>query len=407
MAEEDYPSPDIIQLGTTWTAYFAHLGVLADLTEEIDPDNYFDSSIASCRINNSRQLYAIPWFVDVRVLYYWRDILEEAGIRNPQEYLRDWQGFRDACRSIQNWIQTSGTTTIKKAFGIPIKRNWDLLHELAIWIWAGGGDILKDKKAAFHEKDALRAIDFLLNLKNMGCLDLPKIDLDEIEKKFVSREYAMIIGRTRVIERLSEEEDRIGITLPPMKKKRVTFVGGSNLALLRSSENFDEALKLIKFLTGGKVLTSYTKAIGMPPAVKGAITYHFENDTLRNRFREALECGRSYPSISEWARIVERERTLTSFYSIWRHIAEERFPTDIHSELETMAKSLNRDLTISILKNLLSSRIRILRLIGEWLSWILGHIIKVLITLGALAAGLTVVREIWKWYIYRKQKKKA
>lgn len=359
--------PDIVQLGTTWTAYFANKGILAKLTEEITPGDYYESSIASCKINNSEEIYAVPWFVDVRALYCWRNILEDAGV-NLNEDLKDRQAFKDACRKIKDWTQNNSDTTTK-AFGIPIKRNYDLLHEFAVWTWAGGGDILKKGKAAFHEKETLDSIESLIDLRKRNYLELPKIDLGEIEMEFVKRKYAMIIGRVGVIERLLEKspfssEDIIGVPLPPSKGgKGVAFVGGSNLAILESSRNrgtFEEALELVKLLAGitnSRALFSYTRAIGMPPALKrdqSAIESHFDNnDTLVARFKRAMECGRSYPNIPEW--IVVEEKVPTYFYLIWQDIAKEKSATEIQARLKRIAKEVNLDLSLWWLKEMCSS----------------------------------------------------
>jgi multiple sugar transport system substrate-binding protein len=68
--------PDVMQVGTTWITTLSYLGALEQV-----PDNPFgprEHRMASSIGDSSS--YCIPWFIDIRVLYYRRDIFEAFGI---------------------------------------------------------------------------------------------------------------------------------------------------------------------------------------------------------------------------------------------------------------------------------------------------------------------------------------
>ena len=66
--------PDVLQLDVVWTPEFAAAGWIASL-DRFDPpvDRFFPAAIASDRWNGS--LYALPWFIDVGMLYWRTDLL--------------------------------------------------------------------------------------------------------------------------------------------------------------------------------------------------------------------------------------------------------------------------------------------------------------------------------------------
>jgi multiple sugar transport system substrate-binding protein len=69
--------PDVLQLDVIWTPEFAAAGWLAALDRFEPPvTDYFASAIDANRWNGA--LYALPWFVDVGMLYWRTDLLQQA-----------------------------------------------------------------------------------------------------------------------------------------------------------------------------------------------------------------------------------------------------------------------------------------------------------------------------------------
>ena len=99
--------PDILQLDAIWTPEFAAAGWILDLDRFRPPtDSFFPATIAANRWNG--RLYALPWFVDVGMLYWRTDLmrappatfdqLDRAAVRARAEhglrYGLVWQGAR-------------------------------------------------------------------------------------------------------------------------------------------------------------------------------------------------------------------------------------------------------------------------------------------------------------------------
>src|SRR5579864_3605679 len=69
--------PDVLQLDVIWTPEFAAAGWIAGLDRFEPPvDRFFAAVVAADRWNGS--LYALPWFVDVGMLYWRIDLASRA-----------------------------------------------------------------------------------------------------------------------------------------------------------------------------------------------------------------------------------------------------------------------------------------------------------------------------------------
>src|SRR5205814_498879 len=64
-------------------------------------DSFLHRSWDSCRPPGNDRIYAVPWFLDIRVLYYRRDLLQEAGV--SEGMLENWSGFSAACRRLREF----------------------------------------------------------------------------------------------------------------------------------------------------------------------------------------------------------------------------------------------------------------------------------------------------------------
>ena len=76
-------TPDICQLGNTWIPEFVALRALEPLdafiaASSVDPRDFFDGIWDTNVV--AERVYGVPWYVDTRLLFYRRDLLEAAGV---------------------------------------------------------------------------------------------------------------------------------------------------------------------------------------------------------------------------------------------------------------------------------------------------------------------------------------
>ncbi len=339
-------------MGTTWTAYFADKKALVEITDYVDEGLYFEPSIKSCKILGSPKTYGLPLNVDVRVLYYWRDI-----INNPERGLKDWHAMKRTCSRIQRLIGRGELPEMVAPIGFPIAKDWDLLHQFSIWLWGAGGEVVSFKKvfgifpvkrANLDSKGALETAAFLKDLTE--GISLPELYLAGLEERFMDGDFGMIISGEWMIKRLQDKlgenwEEKVGVALPPAGPSGIfTFTGGSNLTIFKSVEergNLKRALDFLSFLLNKKAQVEYAKDTGSFPALKEAMDECVVNNPSCHIFKDAIEHRRSYPSIPEWADVVEKEMTLNNLYRLWKHIIGQQELSMLNSDLKIANKVLN------------------------------------------------------------------
>src|SRR5262245_60528341 len=76
------PEPDVLQLDVIWTPEFAAAGWIAPLDPLTGEDDFFPALLAANRWQE--HLYAVPWFVDVGLLYWRTDLFDSPPASLPE-----------------------------------------------------------------------------------------------------------------------------------------------------------------------------------------------------------------------------------------------------------------------------------------------------------------------------------
>ena len=78
-------TPDVAEVGTTWTPEFADAGALVDLTDAVNEagldDDLVSGLVEAGTVDDA--LYGMPWYSGVRSVVYRTDVFEKAGIEPP------------------------------------------------------------------------------------------------------------------------------------------------------------------------------------------------------------------------------------------------------------------------------------------------------------------------------------
>ncbi len=303
---KDYRDPpDVIQIGGTWNTTLAALGALADITDfldDVDRADIIRPVWNYCYEPTRTKAYSLPWFLDARVLYYRKDILEPLGV-SPED-LATWKGFREACERLHN------SELGKKYFAMPLagQKEGILIHDLAPWIWGAGGNFLSSDRhfAHFHEPAALKGIDFYFRMMVDNLI--PILGRDRLSTgDFFSGQFAFQVSGVWPIHSFLNPKHpyyqpdvakHYGIAVfPAGPAGQVTYLGGSNLAICSTSQHPHAAWKLIKFLTSADSQVRHSRHIGMLPSRYSALESLLASapTPVAEVFRHSLRVARTLP----------------------------------------------------------------------------------------------------------------
>jgi multiple sugar transport system substrate-binding protein len=308
--------PDITQAGTTQVPFFAALGGFQDLTDRAGDIGgagaYADGVWKTTQVVGQDGTWAIPWFTEARSIYYRKDILQKAGV-DPATAFKDWDSFRATLQTIKDKVPGI------QPFGTPGKKAFDLVHHVMPFVWDAGGAELTDdnSKSAINSPQAVTGVEFFANLVKDGLADKSQLERDgtQVENQFKGGKIAVWIGGPWVLPSAQRTDDtnwvpaaRKNVALAPMPAgpngDAFTFVGGSDLMMFKSTKHPNEAWEVMKFLSQDQVQTDYAKLLGMFPArVEPQKTYGESNGANYSAVYDAIQQGRTYSPIPQWAEI--------------------------------------------------------------------------------------------------------
>lgn len=263
--------PDVMQVGTTWITTLSYLGAL----EEV-PDQPFGprEHRTTTSIGDSSP-FCIPWFIDIRVLYYRRDIFE--AFRIDPALLSDWKGFARVCAELKrNLSKSDRFPRIVAPLGIPGQKPGVLMHDLAPWVWQAGGDFCSDdlRETNLNQAPLIQGLEFYFDLIGEGYMPVPNSALPQ--GNYFTGHYAMQFSGSWPIDTYlnpawpySQPEVALNTGVRPLPEGpqgRYTFLGGSNLGVSSSSRNKEAAWDFIHFMLDPARSVQHARSIGALPA---------------------------------------------------------------------------------------------------------------------------------------------
>ena len=348
-------APDIVQLGTTWVAAISSMGALHDLSSQIDEiggaSAFLPSSWRTASIEGSNKITAIPWFVDARAMYYRTDVF-------TKKDLATWESFDKALATIQKANLIIDGKKIAP-LGFPGKNDWNVVHNLAPWIWNAGGNFLSNdfKSSNLGTHDVAQGLHYYISLVTKGyvprtCLEK---NTSQIENDFNNGSYAVMFDGSNELRGLITSPEQGGASdtyvakrfdiapYPEGPKGKATFIGGSNLAIFKGSKHKNEAWEVLKYLASKEAQVDYSKRSGFLPATVEAFEDpYYTEDSRRAVFKETVKDGLTYPSVPAWGLV---EPILARRFGImWDYVLESKTSFGI-AEIEKILQLADKEVS--------------------------------------------------------------
>jgi multiple sugar transport system substrate-binding protein len=343
--------PDITQAGTTQVPFFAALGGFNDLSSRVSQIGgagaYQPGIWNTTKLEGKDGVWAVPWFTEARSIYYRKDVLQKAGV-DPSTAFKDLASFKATLEAIK--AKVPGI----QPFGSPGKKAFDLVHDVMPFVWDNGGAELSNdaKTSTINSPQAQTGVEFIADLVKEGLLDKSQLERDgtQVENQFKGGKLAVWIGGPWVLGSVPRMDDdtwnatarkNVGVAPMPVGPdgKAYTFLGGSDLMMFKNSKHPNEAWALMKFLSQDQTQKDYAALLGMFPSRLDAQQQVGNTDADHKAFFEAIQSGRTYAPIPQWADVENTYKT--SFGNILDSAAgvgPAYSPATVKSQLDSAAK---------------------------------------------------------------------
>jgi N,N'-diacetylchitobiose transport system substrate-binding protein len=290
-------TPDVAEMGTTWTPEFADEGAFQEVAKPA-PGKYVSSLIDAATLNG--KVWGKPWYAGSRALLYRKDVLKKAGVQPP----KTWDEMLAAAKAIKAkvpGIYPTGYTGLTEHMYLPT-------------IWQAGGQIAtqngKSWTSALNSPQAVKAIQYYADIYKEGLTPKAAIGWEEPDAQtaFINGDIAMLVaggwGYNAIIAAKPGMKSKIGVELEPAgpSGKDTAFAGGSHLVVFNGSKNKDLANAFVDYMLQPANLNKFTSAVGfLPGTVDGINASGYLDDPVRKPFAEQLlDHSAVYPPSPRW-----------------------------------------------------------------------------------------------------------
>lgn len=344
---------DVAEVGSTWLGSMVSMDCLRPFSnQELQGfggrENFFEPLWHDITIGDDQKTWGVPFRADTRVIFYWEDILEAAGVDATTAFT-SFDSMSLAFTKLQQFYPAPWV--------VPTQMDCrDSLYNLSSWLHKVGGSFLSDsgRETAFALPAALDGIQAYFDLYRF----LPKtghpFSNKDARSRFICRESPVTMDGSWLFNDLLEKDNipenllqRVKVALPPGP----SFVGGTLLVVFRHAKELTSIINLLKHLYESDFLSHYCSLSGLLPVQKSMWTDEYlRSDPSIAVYYQAILGGRNLPNTARWG-LVE-DRLSVAVGSIWKEIydadfslTDEKLRAVVAGYLESAAHRL--DVTLS------------------------------------------------------------
>lgn len=266
--------PDIAVLELTQALEVIDQGLALALDESVLPGGYaqllamgFDEKFAA-NIDYKGHLFGVPLYRSLPVVYYNKEMLESAGIRDVEESEFTWDRLAFIAESLQR-ATFAGTTSLFHPLSIPVD-DWFL----ACMTRQAGGILIDEQGAEplFDTSSVAEALEFWHKLCEKGLSD-PTDSWLHAPQDFVRGQSAMVFHSSGTFEFLHQSANfDIGVLPLPYFKQRAVEIGGANLVIMahRLEERQAAAWRFVEWTADRNQALAWAIGTGYLPVIREA-----------------------------------------------------------------------------------------------------------------------------------------
>jgi multiple sugar transport system substrate-binding protein len=348
--------PDVSEVGTTWLGGLHSMEVLRPLTtgevallggERLFPPAIWHACQAHQTQNNL--MLAVPWTLDLRVVLYRRDWLQKAGV--------------DEAIAFTDSDQFSETLRRLKAVGHPFplgittaNTHTRLIHDLACWVWSAGGDLRSEdgRSMMLLNPESRAGMQAYFGLNEFLPPEMQALTEFQVYEAFFAGKTAVaILGERAYLEVVKNRSyvaadavDNIGLAM----LMQVPYIGGSALTIWRHSSDYQDALKLIQYLTSAEAWQSLnTHYVHYTPARLDALEQApLASIPFYPAIQKSLQNGRSFHSGYRWSAVETRLATVID--QLWNDLRanpELNIAREVEQRFSSVCNRLEQTILVS------------------------------------------------------------
>jgi multiple sugar transport system substrate-binding protein len=304
--------PDLFLLNYRFYAQFAARGVLEPIESRVDgsevfqQDDFYEEALNAFRFDGT--LTCLPQNISSLVVYYNKDLFEEADIAEPRTGW-NWDEMVSAARKLTKDEDGDG---LAEVYGLGVEAS---LIRIAPFVWSNGGELVDDDESPAHftldSPEAQAALtEFLkLRLVHQVIPSEEEVEAEDDETRFQNGRLAMVLSSRRSTPtfRTITEFDWDVAALPQFREQ-AGILHSDAYCMTKASENKDAAWSFMEYALGPEGAAVVARTGRTVPSLRNvAESEAFLDPTAQPAnsqvFLETIPVIRQVPSISTWPEI--------------------------------------------------------------------------------------------------------
>ncbi|MCU1475723.1 MAG: sugar transporter substrate-binding protein [Subtercola sp.] len=277
--------PDVLNLGSTNASSFRATGAFYEWTDaalaEVGGKDHFIPAAFATTGTADQVPTSLPLYATVYSLFYNKQMFADAGLQPPttwEEMVSDAKTLTKPAQGIYGLTIPGGTVNVG-------------MHLSFILGSQSGGAPFDDAgNPTFTDNGMVdgvsRYVDLIGTDKVVNPSDAQYTQGNQSATAFANGKAAMMFQQSTggtVLATNGMTEDKWGVVpipAPQGGQKISSFIGGANIAIMKSSKNIDASVQFVKFMTSTDEQGILSKAFTSLPVVNGA-TADFTTDTAK------------------------------------------------------------------------------------------------------------------------------
>lgn len=337
--------PDVSTIGTTWIGSLAAMHTLRPFTPQqvrtLGGENaFFESIWKTGFMPNDPTPWAIPWLGDALVLYFWKETLEKAGIT-------DTDGAFKTDAALVETLEKLKKSGCDYPLSINITKQDIILHEAAHWVWNAGGSLVSEngQQVVFNEPLAMQGWKNYFSLQPFISPTLLNGEETAASQYFLQHESAVQVGGPykTFAEMIAPTGESIEQPMGVAPMPGLTFTGGTSFVIWQYSLHYQEAFELVNFLSSQPArIPASPHSYELPTRREAIHMTSVEGNIFHRTYVQALQTGRSFPTMRLWGSI--EEKLIATISKIWEELfddPDQDLDICLHRHMDPLATRLN------------------------------------------------------------------
>lgn len=285
--------PDVSEIGSTWISDLIGMNALLPLSDRQvgalgGAAAFVPALWEGGKLLGDERAWCVPWTAEPALLYYRRDLLQQAGIAESRAFA-DIAQMRKTLRALQD-------AGVEQPAALLPSSRYDLLHNVCSFIWAAGGELVspEGKRVLFDHPQAMQGmVDYFDLARSLP----PGTPIEEGDMtRFQTGLAAFTITGSWLLDPGGADPQalagKLGLALLPA----AGFLGFSSLVTWNHTRRPDEAFELMRFLTSPDIQMRYDLPVSQLPTrlellSQPQISEHANFSTAAR----AILAGRAFP----------------------------------------------------------------------------------------------------------------